>query len=610
MRSPTGVSFDEVYAWSYPALRVMRLQATGAVVRFLSNARLARQPRLLLRPICYSRNNSTTTAFSNSPFGSRLHPPRAAVSRRLSINPVTETSTPRSRFEAELQAAEDNKIVVGSNGLKGAKILDQPFVFDETSNIGEGILGRVGRNLYDQPNHPLCITRRLIESVFRYPTYKNHVATNPVVTVKDNFDVLGFPQDHPGRSTNDTYYVDATHVLRTHTSAHQHAAFEYMIDHPELGYTICADVYRKDSIDRSHCPTFHQMEGAHLWKLPEEKRQAGQTETKYNRLLRRSYQIEEDILALPKHGLEIVDEAGEFDWRTNPPQVNHDLREVGLMGQHLKRSLELLIARVFTAAKEAGVDAENTEPIKIRWIEAHFPFTSPSWELEVWWQGEWLELLGCGIVQQNILDNAGLRDRVGWAWGIGVERLAMLLFGIPDIRLFWSQDPRFLQQFSEGKVTRYEAFSKHPTCYKDVAFWLPSTSPTATPLAASPTSGPGTSHGVAQAAGGDASKSVPKPTPTQTSSPSSSTSPTASVPSSGASFHENDLMEIVRDIASDLAEDVRLIDEFINPKTGRKSLCYRINYRSLERTLTNKEVNSLHEGVRDRLVQDFGVQLR
>ena len=69
-------------------------------------------------------------------------------------------------------------------------------------------------------------------------------------------------------------------------------------------------------------------------------------------------------------------------------------------------------------------------------------------------------------------------------------------------------------------------------------------------------------------------------------------------------------MEIVRDIAGDSAEDVRLVDEFTHPKTGRKSLCYRINYRSLERTLTNEEANGLHEDVKEALVKKMGVELR
>lgn len=196
--------------------------------------------------------------------------------------------------------------------------------------------------------------------------------------------------------------------------------------------------------------------------------------------------------------------------------------------------------------------------MKVRWVEAYFPFTSPSWELEVWWQNEWLEVLGCGVVLQKLLHGADVSSQVGWAFGIGLERIAMLLFNIPDIRLFWSQDLRFLSQFAEGKaIKRFAPFSRYPECYKDVSFWL-----------ASPNSHRGTT------------------------------------------FHENDLMEIVRTAAGDLVEDVRLADEFIHPKTKRESKCYRINYRSLERTLTNDEVNDLHTAISTRICEQLGVEIR
>ena len=75
-------------------------------------------------------------------------------------------------------------------------------------------------------------------------------------------------------------------------------------------------------------------------------------------------------------------------------------------------------------------------------------------------------------------------------------------------------------------------------------------------------------------------------------------------------FHENDLMEVVRNTAGDSVEDVTCIDNFTHPKSGRKSLCYRITYRSLEKTLTNEEANALHQQIRQELVTRFGVELR
>lgn len=105
----------------------------------------------------------------------------------------------------------------------------------------------------------------------------------------------------------------------------------------------------------------------------------------------------------------------------------------------------------------------------------------------------------------------GVPNKIGWAFGIGLDRLAMVLFGVPDIRLFWSQDGRFLNQFSAGAVSRFKPFSKFPECYKDVSFWV------------------NDSH-ISAAGGGRVSN-----------------------------FHENDLMELLREEGRGLIEDVHLV---------------------------------------------------
>ena len=117
--------------------------------------------------------------------------------------------------------------------------------------------------------------------------------------------------------------------------------------------------------------------------------------------------------------------------------------------------------------------------VETRWSPDYFPFTEPSWELEILFQGEWLEVLGCGVVHQQILTNCGLQHGRGWAFGLGLERLAMILFNIPDIRLFWTDDRRFHSQFASAVPGDHASFpsfvpySKYPECYKDVSFWLP-----------------------------------------------------------------------------------------------------------------------------------------
>jgi phenylalanyl-tRNA synthetase alpha chain len=279
-----------------------------------------------------------------------------------------------------------------------------------------------------------------------------------------------------------------------------------------------------------------------------------------------------DIEALPKHSMKVEDPNPPTHPERNPLQKEHSLAEAEAIAAHLKHSLELVVVEIFSRAKVAAISANPDyvdEPLKVRWIEAYFPFTSPSWELEIFWQGDWLEVLGCGVVKQDIMEKAGQPRQLGWAFGMGLERIAMLLFEIPDIRLFWSKDDRFVGQFKGlsanlDNLRRFVPFSKFPACYKDVAFWLRSSS--------------------SSAGGGLGANSQ--------------------------DFHENDVMEIVRDIGGDVVEDVTKVDEFTHPKTGRKSLCYRINYRSLERTLTNEEANGYHDQVRKALVEKLGVELR
>jgi phenylalanyl-tRNA synthetase alpha chain len=376
-----------------------------------------------------------------------------------------------------------------------------------------------------------------------------------VVTTHQNFDSLGFPPNHPGRALSDTYYINSKTLLRTHTSAHQ--ADTFRADESD-GYLIAADVYRRDAIDRTHYPAFHQMEGARSWdrtKVPNGDVAAA---------------VLADLETLPKHDVTVEDPNPPFHDETNPLQgEHHSAAEAEAIGRHLKRTLENMVVDIFTRAKAAARRSDPDfvdEPLRMRWVEAYFPFTSPSWELEVYYAGDWLEVLGCGVVKQDLYINAGVSNKLGWAFGLGIDRIAMLLFNIPDIRLFWSRDERFTSQFvglsdNPSALRRFVPFSKYPAAPRDVSFWLGSTS---------------------SAAGGN---------------------PAANV-------HENDVMEVVRDVAGDVVEDVRLFDEFTHPKTGRQSKAYRIVYRSLERTLTTDEANQFHDSVRRALEKRLGVELR
>lgn len=354
------------------------------------------------------------------------------------------------------------------------------------SNIPPRLLELSERKLIQNSDHPLGILKHLIHDFVNtaYPgvfTLKDNF--DPKVTVHQNFDALLIPKDHPSRSPSDTYYFDKDHLLRTHTSAHE---VEMLPIHK--AYLLAGDCYRRDEIDSTHYPVFHQMEGVRLWTLQELGVQSA------------------------KAGIDFVT-------------------------RELKSTLEQLSMHLLG------------QGIEMRWVDAYFPFTEPSLELEVFYQQKWLEMLGCGVLHPGVIKNAGLPDNyIGWAFGLGLERLAMKLFDIPDIRLFWSTDPRFTSQFSLSKgITKFKPFSRHPVCYKDISFWRPD------------------------------------------------------------GFEPNDFFELTREAGQDLIERVELLDDF--QKDGRRSLCYRISYRSMERSLTNEEVDAIQFRLRDLLVSK-GVELR
>lgn len=341
-------------------------------------------------------------------------------------------------------------------------------------NVTESIASKIGRNLHLVDHHPLHILHHQIREYFHdFECFDN---LSPICTTNQSFDLLRIPPDHVSRSPSDTYYLNPETVLRPHTSAHQ-------IDLLQQGHSqflVTGDVYRRDEIDRSHYPVFHQTEGVKLLSS------------------------------------------------TNTAEIRDDL-------QH---TLEGLVRHLFG-------------DVQMRWNTDYFPFTDPSLELEIYYQDTaWLEVLGCGVIHPEVLANAQRPEAAGWAFGLGLERLAMILFGVPDIRLFWSTDPRFADQFRNYEVTPFQAFSKYPACFKDMSFWLTD------------------------------------------------------------KFHVNDLNEVVRDVAGDWVESLQLVDAFTHPRTQRTSHCYRIAYRSMERSLTNLEVDALQERVREDTVRRLGVELR
>ena len=231
--------------------------------------------------------------------------------------------------------------------------------------------------------HPIVQVMEEVVDVFRSMGFQ--VAEGPEIEEDYyNFEALNIPPDHPARDMQDTFYVSDRVLLRTHTSPVQ---IRVMKKYP-LPIRIIAPgrVYRRD-FDVSHTPMFHQVEGL------------------------------------------LVDEGVTF--------------------AELKGTLQEFARRIFG------------EETKVRFRPSFFPFTEPSAEMDIGCVicgGEgcrvckgtgWLEILGCGMVDPEVFKSVGYNTEkvTGYAFGLGVERIAMLKFGIDDIRLFFENDLRFLSQF-------------------------------------------------------------------------------------------------------------------------------------------------------------------
>ncbi|XP_076043461.1 phenylalanyl-tRNA synthetase, mitochondrial isoform X2 [Oratosquilla oratoria] len=306
------------------------------------------------------------------------------------------------RISTSTVTCSDNKINIGG----------KEYEKDHMTNITPRILSHIGWNLHSRKYHPLChIRQRIVNYMYdRFlnprgnPLFSVFDSINPVVTVDQNFDSLLIPKDHISRKKSDNYYVNQNTLLRAHTSAHQTEFMKMGLDN----FIVVGDVYRRDEIDSSHYPVFHQLEGV---RLCTEKEVYG------NHQDMKKYKLFENVE------------------RTAERQGVHHIEAVMYLEKDLKNCLAGLATHLF------GKDVEY------RWVDAYFPFTHPSWELEVKIEDAWIELLGCGIIEQEILANAAVNDKIGWAFGLGLERWAMKLYSIPDIRLFWSRDSGFLSQF-------------------------------------------------------------------------------------------------------------------------------------------------------------------
>jgi phenylalanyl-tRNA synthetase alpha chain len=333
--------------------------------------------------------------------------------------------------------------------------------------------------------------RELINNIVGLEQFKDFdiIQVPDIVPASESFDLFNFPEDHPARSKSDTYYVDDHNILRTHTTV----MWYYYFLQEEIQAKIAGN----------------QPLGV----------------LSYGKVYRKD--------EIDRNHMNIFHQVdGLYLHPTSEREITQeDLKEV--------------LANVVKAA--FGPD------IKYRFNDDNFPYTHSSLEMEVDKNGKWVEVLGAGLVQPNVLEklNVDPKQYNGWAFGFGLERLAIIGMELPDIRLLWSEDPRVTKQMHLGQ--KFVEVSKYPPIVRDISFVV------------------------------------------------------------DKSFEPNDYFDLIRDIGGDLVEEVQLLDKYENAEkfgADKVSYTYRITYRSTERTLTTEEVDPLQDQVYKQTAEQFKAELR
>ena len=316
----------------------------------------------------------------------------------------------------------------------------------------------------------------------------DNIVIPEIVPADVSFDLFNFAQDHPARSESDTYFVDDKNILRTHDTVMWH----YYLQLPEIKKKIAA--------------------GEPMGVIC------------YGKVYRKD--------EIDRNHMNVFHQMGGLylipDGKKN------------LTIDDLKSALSEIVQTIF---------GKN---VVYRFNEDVFPYTDPSLEVEVEINGKWMEILGGGMPRKNVLKNFGVTGYHGWAFGFGLERLAIISMELPDIRLLWSDNERVKKQLRLGH--RFKQVSKYPAIVRDISFIVDS-----------------------------------------------------------ASFTPKNYFDLVRDVVGDLAEEMTLVDQYENTGqfgAGRKSYTYRIIYRSLARTLTDGEVNVMHKKLEEKTKEIYGAEVR
>lgn len=315
----------------------------------------------------------------------------------------------------------------------------------------------------------------------------DHIDIPEVIPTNILFDLFNFAKDHPARSTSDTYYVDPQNVLRTHDTVMWYYYFEL----PEIKQKIA------------------------------EKKELGVM--CYGKVYRKD--------EIDRHHMNIFHQMGGLYLVPDSQKV--------LTIDDLKNVLSEVVQSIF------GKD------IKYRFNPDTFPYTDPSLEVEVEINGQWIEILGGGMPRKSVLKDFGVEGYNGWAFGFGLERLAIISMELPDIRLLWSKDERVKKQLKLGQ--KFVEVSKYPPIVRDISFVVPTT------------------------------------------------------------FIPNDYFDTVRETAPGIIEEVELLDKYENAKKfgeGKVSYAFRVTYRSLDRTLTSTEIDAVHKKLEEVTKDSFDAVVR
>lgn len=315
------------------------------------------------------------------------------------------------------------------------------------------------------------------------------IQTPEIVPADISFDLFDFPPDHPARSKSDTYYIDDKNILRTHTTV----MWYYFLQNEEIK------------------------------KLISENKPVGCFS--FGKVYRK-----DEIDSKHMNVFHQID-----GWYLSPKTVKT------ITQTDLEESLGNIAKAVFGPS------------VKYRLNKDTFPYTDPSLEMEVDLNGKWVEVVGCGVVKGSVLDKLGVdsNNYTGWAFGFGLERLAIASMELPDIRLLWSEDARVKKQLKLGH--KFVEVSKFPPVPRDISFIV------------------------------------------------------------NKDFVPNNYFDLIRELGGDLVEQVELMDKYENDaKFGadRMSYTYHIVYRSPERTLKSEEVDAIHNKLYEETKRVYNAELR